>query len=49
MRFYIEKFENDSSKFDIEVMDYLGEVFKLVETIFEIKENFGDIEPSAIN
>lgn len=49
IRLYIEKFENDKSKFDIPVIDYLADVFKLVDEIFEIKQNFGDIKPSAIN
>lgn len=49
IRFYIEKYEKDKSKFNVPVMDYLADVYKLVDEIFEISKNFGDIKPSAIN
>ncbi len=49
LRLYIEKYESNPEKFDIPVLEYLKDVFLLVDEIFEIHQNFGDIKPSAIN
>lgn len=49
MRFYVEKFEKDQSQFSIPTKEYLKDVYKLVEEVFEIKKYFGNIEPDAIN
>ncbi|MDR2098596.1 MAG: alpha-D-glucose phosphate-specific phosphoglucomutase [Rickettsiales bacterium] len=50
LRFYIEKFEGDKSKFGMSGQEYLKDVYVLVEEIFKLKETFGaDIRPSAVN
>ncbi len=49
IRLYIEKFEDDKSKFSMDTIEYLKDVFGLVDEILEIKQVFGDIKPSAIN
>ncbi len=49
MRLYIEKYENDISKFSLSAKEYLKDVYILVDEILGIKDAFGDIKPSAIN
>ena len=49
IRLYIEKYENDSSKFVLSAREYLKNIYALVDEILGIKEMFGDIKPSAIN
>ncbi|MDW2958605.1 MAG: alpha-D-glucose phosphate-specific phosphoglucomutase [Alphaproteobacteria bacterium] len=49
IRFYIEKFEGDISKFDIPVMEYLSDVIEFVDAVFKISERFGKIQPTAVN
>ena len=49
VRFYVERFESDKTKFDVPVTEYLQDVFQFVDEVFEFSKNFGDIRPSAIN
>ena len=49
IRLYIEKYEKDSSKFQLPAIEYLKDIYILVDEILGIKETFGDIKPSAIN
>ena len=49
LRLYIEKYETDKNKFNLSAIEYLKDVYKLVEDILELKQRFGDIKPTAIN
>jgi uncharacterized protein (AIM24 family) len=49
IRLYIEKYEKDSSKFQLPAIEYLKDIYILVDEILGIKKIFGDIKPSAIN
>ncbi len=49
VRFYVERFESDKTKFNVPVTEYLQDVFQFVDEVFEFSKNFGDIRPSAIN
>ena len=49
LRFYIEKYETDESKYFLSAKEYLKNIYILVENIFKLKEYFGDIKPTAIN
>ena len=50
LRLYIEKFENDESKFSMSAREYLKDVYVLVDEILEISKTFGEgTKPSAIN
>ena len=49
LRFYIEKYENDKSKYSMLAQEYLKDIYILVENIFKLKEYFGNIKPTAIN
>lgn len=49
LRLYIEKFEDDETKFSMSAREYLKDVYNLVSDILELNKRFGNIEPSAIN
>ena len=49
VRFYVERYEDDKNKFDVPVSEYLADVFRFVDAVFEFSKNFGDIRPSAVN
>jgi phosphoglucomutase len=50
LRLYVEKYESDKSKFGMSGMEYMKDVYALVEDILKLKETFGPgIRPTAIN
>jgi len=50
LRFYIEKYETDESKFNMAGQEYLKDIYALVEEVFQLKSRFGnDITLGAVN